>query len=129
VELLSLVRAEKNKLRDAGDFHTIDASVFCMAGDPDEVIGYFTSDSPTNIGGYVNPEVDRLLVLQSSETDPAKRKEYAQEVERLVLADMAVISEGFNTWPVVWWPHVKDYVPLHSTYGAHERLERVWLDK
>lgn len=44
-----------------------------------------------NSGNYCNPEVDRLIIASQSETDPVKRAEQLQTVERILYEDAAFI--------------------------------------
>jgi oligopeptide transport system substrate-binding protein len=53
------------------------------------------SASELNNFGYADPEYDRLLALASAETDLAKRAEYLQQAERLLLEDMPLIPIYF----------------------------------
>ncbi len=44
-----------------------------------------------NSGNYCNPEVDRLALAAQSETDPAKRSEMLQRIEKILYDDAAFV--------------------------------------
>lgn len=41
----------------------------------------------SNFSWYANPEVDKLIKLQGSETNPAKRKDLIKQVSKIIIAD------------------------------------------
>jgi len=130
VEIAALPYAEAAKARMVTrDFQTLRDAISSIAGDPDETVRAFETGSPLNVDKYSNPEVDRLIKEQSTETDFAKRRAICQEIERILLRDVVVIPEGNASFPVSWWPYVKGFVIVESPYASHLQMERVWLDK
>src|SRR4029453_17538595 len=56
---------------------------------------YYLSDSPTNVQGYNNPNVDTLLNQATATTDVPQRKDLYKQALALALEDS----------PMVWiWP-------------------------
>jgi peptide/nickel transport system substrate-binding protein len=88
----------------------------------------YACGSPRNYGDYCNAEVDRLIELQSSTTDRAKRRELVLEIQRRIEADAARPILGFAKQSVVFWPHVRGFVP-HTNIHNYHRMQDVWLDK
>jgi len=129
VEIKSLPTPEMNKLRDARDFDIVAQTMFVMVGDPDELPSFFTTGSASNFADYSNPKVDELFAAQSVETDPAKRLQLVQEIEKTLLADVPFIPTGYNAYSVGWYDYVHGFKPLHSTYASQLAYEQVWLDK
>jgi ABC-type transport system substrate-binding protein len=54
----------------------------------------FHSQSQGNFSRYSNPEMDRLLAAQRTETDPARRNELLCRISRLVNDDVPIIYRG-----------------------------------
>ena len=89
----------------------------------------FHSTSSRNYTGYKNPEVDKLIDMQSAESDRAKRLKIVGEIERVLVKDGArpVIFHGAaNT---CWQPPVKGLVLQHNSIYNNWRFDTVWLDK
>ena len=98
--------------------------------DPDVTLTEnFACKSDNNFTKYCNPEVDRLLAVQSAERDPVKRREIVWEIERFLAEDVArpIISHGRAAQ--CWQPSVKGYVRQENSIYNHWRLEQVWLDR
>lgn len=55
---------------------------------------YFYSQSPINATGYDNPEMDRLLTAQQTETNPQKRRETLCRIVRQLNTDVPVLYRG-----------------------------------
>ncbi|GAA4447417.1 hypothetical protein GCM10023170_028890 [Phytohabitans houttuyneae] len=82
-----------------------------------------------NPGGYVEPEVDRLIERALGSIDPRRATPLWQEVERRALADLPVVPLLFQT-PAVPSPRgsrVRDAIPLPAL-GFEDDLCVVWLD-
>ncbi|HEX7080991.1 MAG TPA: peptide ABC transporter substrate-binding protein [Gammaproteobacteria bacterium] len=67
------------------------------------------SASGLNNTGYANPEYDHLLELASAEQDLAKRAEYLQEAERVLLDDMPLIPIYYYVTARMVKPWVRGY--------------------
>jgi peptide/nickel transport system substrate-binding protein len=98
--------------------------------DPDQMFyeNYY-SGAPRNYAGYSDPEVDKLIDQQSTETDPEKRKEIVWRIERKVA--------GAYFRPVLFYPAgascrqpwVKGWTRMTNSIYNEWRFEDVWLDK
>jgi ABC-type transport system substrate-binding protein len=97
---------------------------------------YFKSDSRTgadgkSVGGYSNPELDRLVDIMAVSTDEGERTKAIQEAEKILLKDVACIPL-LNTHSVrAWNKKVKGHVITDSGkinvttgWGAN-----VWIEK
>lgn len=73
----------------------------------------FSSGSPDNHTGYAVPEVDELLNRARSTLDRSSRLALYRQVERRVLADMAVVPLGF----------------FRSRFVAGERIRGFYTDR
>jgi peptide/nickel transport system substrate-binding protein len=98
--------------------------------DPDGVLKMgFACKSEANFSQYCNPEVDRLLDLQSQETDEAKRRAIVWQIERTLVEDVArpIIFHGKQS--TCWHPHFKGHVQHENSIYNNWRFDQVWLDK
>ncbi len=98
--------------------------------DPDAgLVENYSCKSERNYTEYCNPEVDRLLALQSKETDKQKRKQIVWQVEKLLVDDVArpIIDHGIAG--TCWHPYVKGFVVRDNSIYNNTRFEDVWLDK
>jgi len=90
---------EQRRRRYTGD-HGIDWSVGALGGvsaDIDyQVYGLYHSESPGNWAFIKDPELDKLLVAQRREPDPAKRREILRGITRRIV-DQAWAVEGVYT--------------------------------
>ena len=67
------------------------------------------SSNEQNDSGYDNPEYDALLAAASAEPDIARRAEYLQEAERLMLADQPILPLHFYVTKRMVKPWVSGY--------------------
>jgi peptide/nickel transport system substrate-binding protein len=88
----------------------------------------FFSGSPRNRGHVSDPDLDRLLLAQRREMDPAKRREIVYEIQRY-LADKAYYVY-LPMWPryIAHPPYVKGFKHIDG-FGLGTRLMYVWLDR
>jgi oligopeptide transport system substrate-binding protein len=70
----------------------------------------FYSQSPDNMAGYNNPEVDKLIIEARSTIDENDRIAKYREVEKMVLADNAFLPIYFYAQRRVTQPYVKGLV-------------------
>jgi peptide/nickel transport system substrate-binding protein len=116
-----------SKTRLTRDFELlVDPFGFAAAGDPDEVMAKFLSDSPENWGRYKDPVVDDLFEKQKVETDEQKRVQLVKDMQKRIIE---------KTWeiPGLWWTRlearsakIQNYTP-HPSHWLNRRLEDVWL--
>jgi peptide/nickel transport system substrate-binding protein len=98
--------------------------------DPDGVLKMgFKCSSPANFSKYCNPEVDKLLDEQSTETDLEKRRAIVWKIEKILVEDVArpIIFHG-NT-ATCWHPHLKGIVRAENSIYNQWRFDQVWLEK
>ena len=88
---------------------------------------YSTSDR--NYSRYKNPEVDKLIDAQSTETDREKRKKLVWQIEKILADDVARPIMNYNVANTCWDPKVKGVLlQVNSIYNGW-RFEDAWLDK
>jgi len=98
--------------------------------DPDAtLVESYACDSEYNFTRYCNPEVTKLLELQSAERDVGKRRELVWEIERILNEDVArpIIQHGRSAQ--CRQPYVKGHVRAANSIYSNWRHEQVWLDK
>ncbi len=78
-------------------------------GDPDELYVWFKSGSPVNFGRIDDPEIDRLLDEGRSETDPEKRTQIYEDVNRRFGEQIWSIWTTDVTWRISTAPDVYGY--------------------
>jgi peptide/nickel transport system substrate-binding protein len=130
-EVVARERAESIKMRNAGDFDLYFDQIMCWINDLDEYATYFGTGLPGNWGSYSNPEIDRLFDEQSRATDLNNRINIAQDIERILIADLPVLPLGSSKCGFdATQSYVKGYTPAVQPYTqAHTRFEYVWFDK
>ena len=89
----------------------------------------YHSTSDRNYTGYNNPEVDRLIGLQSAEADIGKRKKIVWEIETILADDAARPIIGYGVANTCWTPQLKGLVLQHNSIYNGWRFEDVWLDR
>ena len=98
--------------------------------DPDQ--NYFENyacKSERNYTGYCSPEIEKLFVAQSAESDVEKRKKTVWEIDRKLLEDGARPVIMWNASGTCWHPYLKGYAPMVNSLYNGSRFEEVWLDK
>jgi peptide/nickel transport system substrate-binding protein len=98
--------------------------------DPDQgLYENYTCGAEGNYNGYCNPEVDKLVDLQSMESDPQKRKQLAWDIERKLAEDDARPIIYYNRGGICWRPYVKGLTVMVNSIYNYWRMEDIWLDK
>ena len=98
--------------------------------DPDQgLYENYTCGAEGNYNGYCNPELDKLVDQQSMESDRAKRKKLAWEIERKLAEDGARPIIYYNRGAVCRQPYVKGLTTMVNSIYNGWRMEDVWLDK
>ena len=100
------------------------------ADDPDaQFYENYACGSQRNYTGYCNPDIEKLMVQQSSMTDVEARKKLVWEIDKKLLEDNARPIVMWNRAAICMQPYVKGYVAnVNSVYNGF-RYEDVWLDK
>jgi peptide/nickel transport system substrate-binding protein len=100
------------------------------AGDPDQTLPLlYGCASEFNRNGYCSPEVEKLIVQQSSEADQEKRKLLVWQIERKLAEDDARPIIFYNRDGTCRQPYVKGLSLMVNSIFNGWRLEDVWLDK
>jgi peptide/nickel transport system substrate-binding protein len=73
--------------------------------------------------------VDKLIDLQSEETDFARRKQVLWEIERKLAADDARPILLYPKGATCRQPYVKGFTQMANSLFNGWRMEDVWLDK
>jgi peptide/nickel transport system substrate-binding protein len=111
------------------DFSIVAYTALSAADDPDMTFyEHYGCASQRNYSDYCKPEVQRLIDQQSEVADTAKRRELVQQIDEILISDVARVLFGFRTNYSARWPYVKNYVPHQAPYNFH-RLQEVWLDR
>jgi peptide/nickel transport system substrate-binding protein len=98
--------------------------------DPDQgLYENYTCGAEGNYNGYCNPELDKLVDQQSMESDRAKRKKLAWEIERKLAEDGARPIIYYNRGAICRQPYVKGLTTMVNSIYNGWRMEDVWLDK
>ena len=98
--------------------------------DPDAVLkGAYGCNSEANYTRYCSPEVERLLDLQSQQSDLQKRTAMVWEIERKLAEDVARPIVYHNTAATCWHPHLQGYVHQENSIYNNWRFDQVWLEK
>src|SRR6516165_3394136 len=98
--------------------------------DPDPILdAAYSCGSQTNLDGYCNPEVDKLIEEQSIEVDPGRRKQLVWAVERRLAEDGARPIIFYSRAGTCWQPYVKGLTIMVNSLHNGNRMEDVWLDK
>ena len=98
--------------------------------DPDQqFFENYACGSQRNYTNYCNPELDALVIKQSSEKDLAARKKMVWEIDRRLQEDLARPIIMHNRGGTCWTPKVKNLnMMVNSIYNGF-RMEDVWLEK
>jgi peptide/nickel transport system substrate-binding protein len=102
--------------------------------EPSLGFAYFVSDSGTapdgkSLGGYANPEFDRLVKKAEAATEKESIK-YYREAEKVLLKDVAVIPLFPNRHVNAYNKRVKGFKPIDSgNLSVTTSWANVWIDK
>jgi peptide/nickel transport system substrate-binding protein len=128
-EIVGLPPAEYAKARQDGNWDMLSAIIVNTIGDPDAHMAYFITGSPSNPGGYSNPDVDKMWDQQSREMDAAKRRDILLQLERKLLTELPSVPGYFQLGYKQWYPYVKNVRYATSVYAANIRMQDVWISK
>jgi peptide/nickel transport system substrate-binding protein len=89
----------------------------------------YTCASQRNYTGYCNPELDKLIDRQSSESDNAKRRKLVWEIEKKLIDDDVRPVLFYNKAANCRRPHVKGLTTqVNSIYNGW-RFDELWLEQ
>jgi len=112
--------------RDTGSFEVIVNGVFNYMDDPDLFLERYTTGDTNNWGRFSDPRIDDLYARQTRALDPAERKRFVNEIEKIVLENAYHIPGLWWARSVVHWAKVKNYVAPPNHY-SNQKLQDVWL--
>lgn len=95
--------------------------VTANTGDPIWFLGNYwhtniDGSNPQNGSGYSNPQVDQLLEAATVEFDSAKRREYAIQIQQLLMNDGAALFFGYPKTNIVNAKYLNNVVMYPSDY-------------
>ncbi len=89
----------------------------------------FKSGASRNFSRYSNPQLDRMLEQLGKETDTAKRKQTAAEVQQMLDQDPPWFTVGWTDHNVIWRHTTKGLALDKRVVSELGRIETIWLDK
>jgi peptide/nickel transport system substrate-binding protein len=103
----------------AGNFQAMGFRNHGGLGDPDAQGVWWRSGSPVNFGRIRDPEIDRLLDAGRVETDPAKRRQIYEDLNRRFAEQVWNLWSWYTVWAVAAKPDVKGVLgpPLPDGHG------------
>jgi peptide/nickel transport system substrate-binding protein len=116
-----------SKSRLTRDFELlVDPFGFAAAGDPDEVMSKFLSDSPENWGRFKDQVADEFFEKQKVERDEQKRIQLVKDMQKRIIEKNWMIMGLWWTRLEVRSARIRNYEPMPS-HWLNRRLEDVWL--
>jgi peptide/nickel transport system substrate-binding protein len=117
----------------SGDFDLAYNFVYLL-GDPSIGINqtYLSTNqlnrgTAANVGGYVNPELDALLIKGDQTTSRADRAKLYSQVQKTLSQDIPILWTHQMVMPTVYRTKVKDLIT--TGLGMNESFSGVWIDK
>ncbi len=112
---------------EKGEFQAYTVLEAVQFDDPDQYYARLTCNSPSNLGKYCNPEIDKLFAEQSQTFDPKRRAEITHQMERILLQDVPGDRGFYWKSAMAHWNRVKQWPPLQGTTVYNfGKFEQVW---
>ncbi|MBS6483562.1 MAG: ABC transporter substrate-binding protein [Veillonella sp.] len=111
-----------DKMGQDGDYDMLISNIVTAnTGDPIWFLANYwhtnvDGSNPQNGSGYSNPQVDQLLDAAETEFDPAKRRDYAIQIQQLLMNDGAALFLGYPKTNIVTGSYLKGAVMYPSDY-------------
>ncbi len=111
-----------DKMGQDGDYDMLISNIVTAnTGDPIWFLSNYwhtniDGSNPQNGSGYSNPQVDQLLDAAETEFDPAKRRDYAIQIQQLLMNDGAALFLGYPKTNIVTGSYLKGAVMYPSDY-------------
>ncbi|MEP6589292.1 MAG: ABC transporter substrate-binding protein, partial [Polaromonas sp.] len=83
--------------------------------------------SAANVDGYVNPQVDALLLKAQNEQNRSERAKLYSEVQKTLSQDLPILWTHQMVMPTVYRNKVKSL--MSTGLGMNENFADVWVDK
>ena len=80
-----------------------------------------------NVDGYVNPQLDALLVKAQHEPKRGERAKLYSQVQKILSEDLPVLWTHQMVMPTVYRSKVKNL--MSTGLGMNENFADVWVDK
>ncbi len=97
--------------------------------DPDQnFYENYACGSERNYTDYCNKDLEKLFDKQSSEVDPAKRKQLVWEIDKKLQEDVARPIISHTRRATCWWPRVKGVTLMTNSSYNGWRFEDTWLE-
>ncbi len=109
----------------SGRYQIARAGLIMEPFDPSQFLKVFTKDSGFNRTGWTDAEYDRLYLEVMNTTDPARREQLLQRMERILTDAMPILPVYYYTRPYLLDPRVRGWAD--NLLGLAP-LERVWLE-
>ena len=110
--------------------YTVGLNLQTGGPDPDPILDLFYGcGSSINWDGYCNHDVDKLIEQQSTEGEPARRKQILWQIERKLAEEDVRPIIYYASLGVCMRPYVKDQIVIVNSIFNWFRREDVWLDK
>jgi len=100
-----------------------------VVDDPDAVLfENFACGSERNFSDFCGEETQKLFLVQSAETNPAKRLALVHEIDARLQSEAArpILAQKIEFFAT--WPYVHNMIAHQSVYN-YWRFQEVWLDK
>lgn len=111
-----------DKMGQDGDYDMLISNIVTAnTGDPIWFLANYwhtnrDGSNPQNGSGYSNPQVDALLDAAETEFDVAKRRNYAIQIQQLLMNDGAALFLGYPKTNIITHSYVKGAVMYPSDY-------------
>jgi peptide/nickel transport system substrate-binding protein len=92
-------------------------------------LNYFKTGASGNFFKYSNADVDKWLDSLEVETDEAKRKALAKQIEDQLDKDGPWVNIGFTDHLPMWTSKVKGLALEKRKFSEWNRFDTAWLDK
>lgn len=83
--------------------------------------------SAANVDGYVNPQVDALLLKADHEQSTVERAKLYSQVQKIISAELPILWTHQMVMPTVYRSKVKNLITTGA--GMNENFSDVWVDK
>ena len=108
------------------DFQALVAGGSANTADPDDVGPWYLCGSSQNLSGLCNEEADALFAEMSSETDPLRRKELADQWQLAVAGDHGTFVMYWRERFMGLRREVHGMI-LHPNIDNNLKMQDVWL--
>jgi peptide/nickel transport system substrate-binding protein len=111
--------------------YTIGANISETAVDDPDQMFYenYACGSDRNYTGFCDKQVDEMIDRQSSEADPAARRQLVWDIERILARDASRPIIFYTRVATCWHPRVNGLTIVGNSVFNGWRFEDVWLDR